>query len=408
MNIAIHFFIALLFFSLCTSKAGINISIPAVIILSLFLFIKDRKNNSTEKTPKPIYISGIVFIIGCISAFFANIDASELIQFIKKGCFLLLPISIFYLFRRIKTKSVATKSILISYTIALLYALYNWYDLAGFQLTSVGVYRISSFFDYGRWTEILVYALSVLIPFTCLHKKTKSTRYGLWFMILVSTLCIIIDGGRAGFISLLISSLGFLLFNKTKETIIFAFVLILSLYTFKNNAQIKPTVDRFTSIINTKSDQSNLGRLVMWKHGLGMMGEKFQTRPINFWLGSGANGFKNDITAYVTKHSSIEEVQKQTGNNFSFSDSHNTFLDLATKYGVIYCLFYLMCLISFIHFFKKNIRKNKTWGYAGLLLIFNHIILGFFYTSGLEYQTVVLFCLLTLCASNVTEENHHA
>lgn len=321
----------------------------------------------------------------------------------EKGSLLILPATLLLSLQDIKIKRAALISVTAGFIIAITFAIYNWYKIIGFQFTGVGINRITSFWDYGRWAEILAYGLSIIIPFAAIGSGNKKKGIFLSLLVIVSIICILIDGGRASFISVLISSFIFLILNKTKETISLTCLFLLGLFLLKDNPQITPTIDRFASITNTKNDYSNLGRLVMWKHGLGMMKEKFETDQKHFWLGTGPNHFTNHIQDYVEKHSSVEEVKKQTNNNFSFNDSHNTFLDLATKYGVIYSVSFFTCLVSFLFFFINNIRSNKIWSYAGISLVINHFILGFFYTSGLGYQTITLFCLLTLCISFIMD-----
>jgi O-antigen ligase len=403
LNSIINLFVVLLFFSLAISKAGINIFFPITIVLVIFFTIKNKDYISIKKLPFPALYCLFIFLIGCMSAYFSNNEYTEFVLFIEKGSLLILPATLLLPLQDVRTRRAALISAAAGLIIAITFALYNWYKITGLQLTGVGINRITSFWDYGRWTEVLAYGLSIMIPLAFIGSNSRKKNIVLLSLIITSLICILIDGGRAGFISVLISSLLFLILNKTKQTILLAGLLFLGLFTLKDNPQIKPTIDRFTSIANTKNDYSNLGRLVMWKHGLGMMKEKFETDPKHFWLGTGPNHFTNNIQDYVKKHSSQEEVQKQTNNNFSFSDSHNTFLDLATKYGVIYSICFFICLISFLCFFINSIGLNNIWSYAGINLVINHFILGFFYTSGLGYQTIIFFCLLTLCISFIMD-----
>lgn len=103
----------------------------------------------------------------------------------------------------------------------------------------------------------------------------------------------------------------------------------------------------------------------------------------------------------MSENYDIEEIKLKTMNNFSFSDSHNSYIDILNKLGLFYLLLYISLLTSIIlHLLKE---APTPWTQAGISLILTHLIMSFFYTSYLEYQTIVLFSLLALCLSKREE-----
>lgn len=390
-----------MFLSLCTSKAGINISLVLLLIISFIIFFQKKDEYLSLIKEKPILFSVITSFIGVIVSYTSNFELSELTVFLNKGIlFFCLP-GLILLLKNKSEQKIAFCSYLIGLIFAIILAGHNWYKISNFHIENLTTTRIDSFWDLGRWTEILVYSLSLIIPFIFESKKNISTKILLSVLSFAIFVCMILSGGRAAIVALSITGSLYLLFRRPRLMLAIAIIFFAAFSFFSSTPIIKPIYERTISITNIHNQYSNVARLVMWSSGLEMLEDKLYSNPSKLLLGSGFNHFETDLNNHLLKKNQLNLVSVETKNQFSFTDSHNTFLDLANKIGIIYLFGYILILISYVTFFMLHIKTTPSWSFSGIGLILNHILFGFFYTSGLQYQTVILFFLVSLCFSNI-------
>ncbi|GHW94431.1 putative Lipid A core-O-antigen ligase [Vibrio cholerae] len=393
MSLSLIYFmpISLLFLSLGFSKAGINIGITSILIIFIYQLTRHSKllKESFGIIEK---LSISLFLTGLIVSILTNFDIGEMFSFLKKGIIFLLFPTITHLAR----SNVKLNISLFYFGIlaAICYSLSLWFDIG---INNWNGERIGSFWDIGRWGEILAYSIIFTLPF--LLDRDSSKLFKLLFILFISSsvICLILSGSRAPILAIVISSFILILFTRPKVLLFSFFSLCLLFFSLQKTDFGITAQKRLESITNTTSDASNISRITMWQSGLDFLKFKFNHQPEDIILGSGLLHFNDKFYKFMSENYDIEEIKLKTMNNFSFSDSHNSYIDILNKLGLLYLLLYISLLTSIIlHLLKE---APTPWTQAGISLILTHLIMSFFYTSYLEYQTIVLFSLLALCLS---------
>ncbi len=393
MSLSLIYFmpISLLFLSLGFSKAGINIGIASILLI--FIYQLTRYSKLLKKSFGIIEkLSTSLFLTGLIFSFLANLDIGETFNFLKKGIIFLLFPTIIHLVRN----NVKLNISLFYFGIlaAICHSLSFWFDIG---INNWNGERIGSFWDVGRWGEILAYSIIFTLPF--LLDRDSSKLFKLLFILFISSsvICLILSGSRAPILAIAISSFILILFTRPKVLLFSFFSLCLLFFSLQKTDFGVTAQKRLESITNTTSDASNISRITMWQSGLDFLKFKFNHQPEDIILGSGLLHFNDKFYKFMSENYDIEEIKLKTMNNFSFSDSHNSYIDILNKLGLFYLLLYISLLTSIIlHLLKE---APTPWTQSGISLILTHLIISFFYTSYLEYQTIVLFSLLALCLS---------
>ncbi|WP_248363990.1 O-antigen ligase family protein [Vibrio cholerae] len=393
MSLSLIYFmpISLLFLSLGFSKAGINIGIASILLI--FIYQLTRYSKLLKKSFGIIEkLSISLFLTGLIFSFLANLDIGETFNFLKKGIIFLLFPTIIHLVRN----NVKLNISLFYFGIlaAICHSLSFWFDIG---INNWNGERIGSFWDVGRWGEILAYSIIFTLPF--LLDRDSSKLFKLLFILFISSsvICLILSGSRAPILAIAISSFILILFTRPKVLLFSFFSLCLLFFSLQKTDFGVTAQKRLESITNTTSDASNISRITMWQSGLDFLKFKFNHQPEDIILGSGLLHFNDEFYKFMSENYDIEEIKLKTMNNFSFSDSHNSYIDMLNKLGLFYLLLYISLLTSIIFNLLKE--TPTPWTQAGISLILTHLIMSFFYTSYLEYQTIVLFSLLALCLS---------
>lgn len=383
--------ISLLFLSLGFSKAGINIGIASILLI--FIYQLTRYSKLLKKSFGIIEkLSISLFLTGLIVSFLANLDIGETFNFLKKGIIFLLFPTIINLARNNVKLNVSL--FYFGILAAICHSLSFWFDIG---INNWNGERIGSFWDVGRWGEILAYSIIFTLPF--LLNRDSSKLFKLLFILFISSsvICLILSGSRAPILAIIISSFILILFTRPKVLLFSFFSLCLLFFSLQKTDFGITAQNRLESITNTTSDASNISRITMWQSGLEFFKFKFNHQPEDIILGSGLLHFNDEFYKFMSKNYDIEEIKLKTMNNFSFSDSHNSYIDMLNKLGLFYLSLYISLLTSIILYLLKE--APTPWTQAGISLILTHLIMSFFYTSYLEYQTIVLFSLLALCLS---------
>ncbi|EIJ0935558.1 O-antigen ligase family protein [Vibrio cholerae] len=393
MSLSLIYFmpISLLFLSLGFSKAGINIGIASILLI--FIYQLTRYSKLLKKSFGIIEkLSISLFLTGLIVSILTNFDIGEMFSFLKKGIIFLLFPTIIHLVRN----NVKLNISLFYFGIlaAICYSLSLWFDIG---INNWNGERIGSFWDIGRWGEILAYSIIFTLPFLLYRDSSKLSKLLFILFISSSVICLILSGSRAPILAIVISSFILILFTRPKVLLFSFFSLCLLFFSLQKTDFGITAQNRLESITNTTSDASNISRITMWQSGLEFFKFKFNHQPEDIILGSGLLHFNDEFYKFMSKNYDIEEIKLKTMNNFSFSDSHNSYIDMLNKLGLFYLSLYISLLTSII---LQLLKEAPTpWTQAGISLILTHLIMSFFYTSYLEYQTIVLFSLLALCLS---------
>lgn len=353
---------------------------------------------TTLSKNRSLLFSLIVFGIGIIVTLPYRLEFGDIGEYIRKCIiFLLLPLLVYQL-RSKENHNTAITSLLIGLFIAISYAFYNLHILG---LDNWNGQRVGSFWDIGRWSEILGYIIAILVPFSLESQLNKKKKCTLAFIIILCILCLLLSGGRGPILGLAISLSAYLLFRRPK-----VFIIFLACVTFltmtQSSSMLNAIIERIGSIFDITTQDSNVARITMWKLGVSFIYHNLGNDFITFLFGTGISHFETAYSDYVI---TITDIQKLPS-HFSFSDMHNTYLDLAIKLGAIYMLSFLAFLFSLVHHFFKNRFLTPSAAYSGIVLTLTYSITAIFYTSGLEFQTSIFLTLIALCYANATSEEH--
>ncbi|MCR9682889.1 O-antigen ligase family protein, partial [Vibrio cholerae] len=316
MSLSLIYFmpISLLFLSLGFSKAGINIGIASILLI--FIYQLTRYSKLLKKSFGIIEkLSTSLFLTGLIFSFLANLDIGETFNFLKKGIIFLLFPTIIHLVRN----NVKLNISLFYFGIlaAICHSLSFWFDIG---INNWNGERIGSFWDVGRWGEILAYSIIFTLPF--LLDRDSSKLFKLLFILFISSsvICLILSGSRAPILAIAISSFILILFTRPKVLLFSFFSLCLLFFSLQKTDFGVTAQKRLESITNTTSDASNISRITMWQSGLDFLKFKFNHQPEDIILGSGLLHFNDKFYKFMSENYDIEEIKLKTMNNFSFSD----------------------------------------------------------------------------------------
>ncbi|EJL6983793.1 O-antigen ligase family protein, partial [Vibrio cholerae] len=324
MSLSLIYFmpISLLFLSLGFSKAGINIGIASILLI--FIYQLTRYSKLLKKSFGIIEkLSISLFLTGLIVSILTNFDIGEMFSFLKKGIIFLLFPTIIHLVRN----NVKLNISLFYFGIlaAICHSLSFWFDIG---INNWNGERIGSFWDVGRWGEILAYSIIFTLPF--LLDRDSSKLFKLLFILFISSsvICLILSGSRAPILAIAISSFILILFTRPKVLLFSFFSLCLLFFSLQKTDFGVTAQKRLESITNTTSDASNISRITMWQSGLDFLKFKFNHQPEDIILGSGLLHFNDKFYKFMSENYDIEEIKLKTMNNFSFSDSHNSYIDI--------------------------------------------------------------------------------
>lgn len=386
--------IALLFLSLFVSKSFIYIGLILLIISQAFILYKKR-SWATLPLPQPITrISITLFAVGVISSLLFAPSLSDFFTFFRKGAiFLLLPL-LYYQLKRNNNDQYASYALLVSLVIALSYAAMK---IAAIGMDSWHGQRIDSFWDIGRWGELLAYSIAMTIPLIVEKSDNLKQKILLFILLVMSCTFLLLSGNRGPLLALMVSCSLYFIYRRPIGFFILAFTISVFSYFAKDLPQVSVVGERIASIFDLSSNDSNNARLAMWEQGLHYSYYLLTHVPHNFLFGVGIEQFESSFTHFLQEHANINEIVQHTNHQFSFKDLHNTYLDLSVKLGFLYAMIFILLLFSLFVAFYRELETGSVWAYSGVCLIITYAINALFYTSGLEYQTTIFFLMLALC-----------
>ncbi len=382
-------FILIIFFltglSLSTFKGGVYI-FPALILMYYIFF--EKKHNKNKNL---LILSILACSIGTVGAYLSNFNISDSVYFFRKAFFLLLIPSLINIgISQTKENFNANKLLIMGFFIGLILAcVYSYYLM---YISSHPFFTIESrsFWDKGRWRELLCYSIVLIFPL-CFHKNTnKRIIFILFFILLLPSA--IFTGGRIVYIAIFLTLGVFLIFYKRnlliKSIVILTFLSAIVLAT--NNPISKNINHTIKTISNTSTNESNTARLEMYRNGILYIIDKAKNEPRDLLFGTQESNFKNKYTIFLTENifPDINDRPKA----FSLNDHHSAYMNNISKHGLLYSIAFYMLIISLI-IKSIKISKDNVWGMSSFCLIICYLIVGTLYSNELSFQTVILFTL---------------
>ncbi|MDB1122451.1 O-antigen ligase family protein [Vibrio algarum] len=133
-------------------------------------------------------------------------------------------------------------------------------------LQGKSISRLDSFWDVGRWGEILSYTFILLLP-QAFKKDSREPAYLVRPLLFTLIVYIVLSGSRAPILVITLTTAFYFMFYNQKylvrTIVIISFAATFLHFTFPD--KIKPYEDRVVSIFNVQDEHSNIARLKMWE-----------------------------------------------------------------------------------------------------------------------------------------------
>ncbi|PNH90095.1 O-antigen ligase family protein [Vibrio diazotrophicus] len=393
--------ISLAFTSIYTSKAGLSISLFLILAATAIKFF--NKNKILHGRPEIYRYSCYlitVYLAGLTLSLIPSFELHDILWFARKGAFLLI-IPLFSLSLS-KDKSIALFLSLLGLLVSIIYS------IPLFSQQSLDQ-RVSSFWDVGRWSEILAYSIAILIP--TLHHRERNKLTQRTSILLLCTVCLcfislLITGSRGPLLFLFIAIFIYYSLSQRKLLIIFISFSLLFLLLIHLIPELNPIYDRIKSII-ASNNNSNNARLLMWKNGIEFIKHNIDNNFVLFLFGTGDRNIENLLISFIKTIGSIDNMQASVGYQISFNDFHNAYLDTLIKTGAIFFTLYISTIGYTAHILIKYIKNGVTLAWSGLTMLITQLGIGLVYSNGMEYQTIIFYLMMALILVNCISASEH-
>ncbi|MFC5078931.1 O-Antigen ligase [Vibrio thalassae] len=384
--------VAFTFFTLFVSKAGMNIAFALILLTALAGMMTKQTVLSDQPFHRNITIACIsLYVLGLITTFIEPLSTQDFSWFARKGAFLLLvPFFIPMVQQHQRT---ALNALLLGVIVALAYCVYVYVVQNSFPQ---GRLRLHSFWDVGRWSEILAYFIALCIGLTYYRGVVAQKRRVL--LIILATLCfvaLLASGSRGPLLFVAMTVFMFLALENKKLFLLSLLALGALLFLSRESSTFSGIYDNVASIF-ANNNESNNARFLMWNNGIGFTLDNIENHLSVFLFGTGDHQIETLYSQYLQSIGSIEEMQQRVNNQMSLNDFHNQYIDNLVRMGIIYTLCYLGFLVTLLIGFTKQLITGSKVAWAGILLILTYAGIGLVYSNNLEFQTAIFFFMLTL------------
>lgn len=233
---------------------------------------------------------------------------------------------------------------------------------------------ITGFFSSAHNASITV-SVSILVLVFFFSEYSKKMKIVIGILVIYGLYILLFTYTRTGLVALLISLIYYFMKNLIRINF-FQLVLVLSIvsipvyYIVSNNESIQNKIlDKRSDDQVLSSDNVGSGRFVMWNNS------------INIWLES--DQFEKLLG--LGKDEALERMQVKIGKPFF---SHNEFLDVLIRYGLVGLILYLIYLRSLYLFIARNTLKG-----SGSMAIYIAYLINLFFQGGHFFVFELFFAL---------------
>lgn len=350
----------------------------------LFLITPKRKDISIFSIPQMKYIFAL-FLIGLASTPFGSWPAESL-------NFMLFTFSYALLFLFFIVKITATYADLNKIVGSMFFMLI----LLGVGALLSGKERVATGSSYDP--NDLAFIMLIFLPL--FYFKIRNTR-GLFRLLLVAGMIVLVvvimaTGSRGGFIGLIAVFIGIFIKERISLTgiILSGMILFLSFMFFAPSGYS----ERISSIFKPDYNRTAAGgRIEIWKRGL----ELTFHNPI---LGVGPSTFGLSQGNYTSK---------KTGTVGVWMTAHNSFIQIATEFGIPGFVLFVMILYSSIRSLRNSLRilpadSNLRWLINALEIgFYGYIVSGFFLSQAYSYALFLLIGLTIAVTNQAAQMKEH-
>ncbi len=395
---AVHYLsflsVALAFASIYTSKAGLSIALVLILITTIMkLFCNKSIFHGNVILYKYSKYLTVTYFIGVTVSFIPSLEIHDLLWFVQKGAYLLI-IPLFGLVLS-QNKTIAFRLSLLGLLVAICYSFTLLYQ------QHLGK-RIDSFWDVGRWSEVLAYSIAILIPL--LHNRRQiqlknSSTMLLFCITVMSCAALLVTTTRGPLLFLFISIFTYYLISHRKLFIVFILFSILFLAIIVLTPQLNTIYETINSIFSSNNNSNN-ARLLMWSNAIKFIIFNIENNISSFLFGIGDKNIEQHLISFLRTLGSIEDMQMSVGYQLSFNDFHNAYLDTLVKTGFIFFSLYIFAICYLTYILVSFIRKGVALAWSGITLLITQLGIGLVYSNGMEYQTLIFYLMMTLILVN--------
>ena len=380
--------------SIFTSKPAIYVSSLLFLLYFSYRVFTDEKYKGEVVSDLVTVGSLIVFSIGLLSRIIYFPSLSDIILFSYKSIFLIIfPALVIAL----KDKCNRRLALVLSASGFILSMLYSYVQAFFISPESWDMVRVGGLWDVSRWAEITAMVFAFVLA-TLPNKTTVKNRImQIIFMVMIA-ISLVLSGGRAGWVAVGFILIVYVIFINRKSLVggLLVFCMVFAVFPYVSG-QISPLMQRISSITETTAkDYSNYSRLLMWENGISLIKDNVLHAPAKFMFGVGFERFNSEYIVYINRVSDVEVLEKKTAGNYSLTDLHNSYIDALNKMGALYTVsFYGYVFMMMIIFSNYSNTLNS------IILISPFLIVGFFYTNYIEFQTSMFFFIMAMYYSGL-------
>ena len=395
LEVVMTYIFYLFVMSLLTSKAGINIFGGLFIFLGIInIFTKYTKVEIVDyfKKNKIILLMVGIYFLGIITNIISEGGTKSLGKYAGRHTyFLIIPC-----FLLMKSK-ISIKKIFSLFIISFIVAELKSYEVFvnEFKLQLDTNARVHSFYDYGRWSALLLFNLCYLLPLVFEKKLEKFYKYLVNISFILGLISLILSNSRGPWLVFIVINIFYFLLYKRKMLKYFAvFIsLIVLVLIFSNDKYTEIFRERVRSIKETKENNSNYARINMWREGLAFTKNNLGNKRI--LVGTGLLNYEKPFSEYLIKKGNYQELFEITGSQFSYTDSHSIYLNLLNQMGILYFLFYLYLIFLMLKNLILSKEKNE-WNILNITMVISFLLLGIFYSYVTTYEMHTFYILYLL------------
>lgn len=373
---------------LFSSKSGLTIFGSLLLIHSLFRV--GWANFRKEK----ILVGAIgLYLMAAVFGLFSMSGANGAIKILYSWPWPLLVIPAYVVYNSRKDWPVLAVGLFIGLVGSTSVAIYNFFAKYGGDFTSK--IRVTAFWDMGRWGIFLAVSCIVLV---CLQ-HSKNLTLARWrkvfdLLFVLAGAALILSNSRGPWLALILAFIIFCFLPPRR----LKYLVVLGAFLSGLLVVSGEFRQRFLSAMEvhwdeggkiTSVDNSNAGRLHMWKVAL----DFFKEQP---WFGTGFRATEAPFRDFLERQP-VEYKEKYVYGEFSYTDQHSSYLTILVEMGVIYFFIFwgYFALVLKEAFFEAYFQSKET-AKVTLLVLVVHLFIFIFYRSVQSYEMASLFPFLVL------------
>lgn len=335
------------------TTAGFFISWGLLAILAFTAFLIFKK---VPYSKKDLWFLILAYPLGAFLNLFSESGFNGTLGFMEFDVQVLTLLILMILNPSRKTFKYIVYSVAIAGVIASFYSFYlrlspEYYTEIYNQPTSTVLWRLRSLRTIINWGEALQFGVIIILSAIFWHKQKV---YKLIFSIILGMMLIALffSGSRSGALSVVVGFSIMVVFFLNKKLIVIFSILLITLmtlvYTYKDNY----IGSRYYSLVDVKSNSSNVVRLAAWKEGFNIAKEVGLT-------GVGVNGIYEHTKQRKLSFSEEERAKWETNFPTGQDTFENSYLNVLVQNGIFYFLYFFGFIFYFMIKYGLRLRKLR-------------------------------------------------